>query len=82
MSENDSEVFCYGRSSEVAEGVRYGVGGQSTAVGSDGSPICDEFACRTWGCWCVRSDEPECEHGNHPATCGQCPDSVPFGSAS
>ena len=41
-------------------------------VGADGLPVCDEFACRTWGCWCDRAPEPECEHGNHPRDCAGC----------
>jgi len=47
-------------------------------TGADGQPICDEFACRTWGCWCSRSPDPVCEHGNHPRDCPSCPAPVPF----
>lgn len=45
-----------------------------TALGSDGLPVCSDFACRNWGCYCSRADayvEP-CEHGNHPWDCAAC----------
>lgn len=47
------------------------------AVGPDGLPICDEFACQTWGCWCDRAPDPVCEHGNHPRDCPRCGPDLP-----
>jgi hypothetical protein len=44
-----------------------------TDVGADGLPVCDEFACQTWGCWCDRAPEPECEHGVPISACLEHP---------
>lgn len=41
-------------------------------VDAHGQPVCDEFACVTWGCWCPRAPVPECEHGNPVETCETC----------
>lgn len=75
----EDPIYCIGRDA-IDEGIDLDgpVGTASTAVGSDGQPVCAEFACRTWGCWCDREPEPECIHGNHPRDCEQCPPDQPF----